>query len=268
MSDTKVSSLWKRFQKAFLAASRSLNEPDRFQIFTRSVDFRSREWRATAGESGAEVFEVTSELKKAGAMLVELATALSLVFDEKANVAEEVSALITKYDGSLWLHVTSPTENASVKLLTGPDAATAFAESRRFGDDDSEWARAARTRCIRKTTFGDSDIIEPGAVWFVEWLERNGAQTVFSCEGHPEGFHVVFHGSYDLAHALAAVEHLVVSVFRSELHQETGQWKIELDYWPETREERDAALRQLAASFVELAIGCPPLSATDVAAVK
>ena len=268
MDEKKVYALWKKFQKAFLAAARSLGEPDRFQIFTRSTDFQSHEWRATIGESSTEVSEVTSELKKAGAILVELATALSLVLDEKANVAEAVSAQITKYDGFLWLHVTSPTEDASVKLLTGPDAATAFAQSRRFGDDDSEWARAAQTRCIRKNTFGDFDIIEPGAVWFVEWLERNGAQTIFSCEGHPEDFHVVFRGSYDLAHAMAAVEHLVVSVFRSELHQETGQWKIELDYWPETREERDAALWQLATSFAELAIGYPPLSETAEVEVK
>ncbi len=33
---------------------------------------------------------------------------------------------------------------------------------------------------------------------------------------HPEDFHVVFRGSYELAHALAAVDRLVVSIFRSE----------------------------------------------------
>jgi len=257
MSNKKVSALWKRFQKAFLAASRSLSEPDRFQIFTRSVDFRSHEWRTRSGDAGAEIAEVTSELQKAGDLLVELAAALSLVLDEKANIAEALSAQITKYDGSLWIHVASPAEDASVKLLTGPEAAAEFAQCRSFVDDGSDWARAARTRCIRKTVFGDLDLIEPGAIWFVEWLESKGAQTIFSCEGHPEDFHVVFHGSYDLAHALAAVEHLVVSIFRSEQHPETDQWKLELTYWPETREERDAALRQLASSLADLNIDCP-----------
>ena len=261
MEDKKVSALWKKFQKAFLAASLSLGEPDRFQIFTRSVNFRSHEWHAAVGESRTEVVEITGELKKAGEILVELATAMSLVLDEEANIAETVSAQITKYDGSLWIHVASPIEDASVKLLTGPDVAAVFAQSRSFGDDDSDWARAARTRCLRRTVFGDLDVIEPGVVWFVEWLEKNGAKTIFSCEGHPEDFHVVFHGPYELAHAVAAVEHLVVSIFRSEQHPETSQWKMELSYWPETRAERDAALRELAANLSQLKIARPPLSA-------
>lgn len=249
-----VTNLWVTVEDAFLKAAKSIGSPEWFRIYAHPGEPAPDDWSATTGRPPVEVTNVTEELRRAGAALLALAETLPLVVDKPSNVVEMLWACISDYDHSLWIEVRSLTENASVKLLISADNAVAFAQSRDFGDDDSDWARAARTRCVRKTVFGGLDLIEPGAIWFIEWLERQGAETIFSCEGHPHDFHVVFRGSYEIAHGLADVDDLVVSVFRSECHPEKNQWKIELSYCPDDREERDAALRQLADDMAKITI--------------
>jgi hypothetical protein len=252
--NNRVADLWAAFEEAFSKANESLGNPEGLRLYAHPKRPTPEEWSATVGRPPADVNEITEDLRRAGLALLDLAKALPLVVGERPNICEVLSAHITDYDGSLWLDVHSPTENASVKLLTGVDEVIQFVQSRDFGDDDSDWARAARTRCVRKTVFGDFDLIEPGAVWFIEWLEQHGAKTIFSCEGHPHDFHVTFRGSYEIAHALAGVENLDVYVFRSKSYPEKDQWKMELSYWPDSREERDKALRKLAESLAKLRI--------------
>jgi len=252
--DDRIADLWAAFEAAFSKANKSLGNPEGFRIYAHPMRPTPEEWSATAGRPPVEVNEITEDLRGAGLALLDLAKALPLVVGERPKVSEVLSAHITGYDGNLWLDVHSPTENAFVKLLTCVDDVIQFAQSRDFSDDDSDWAWAARTRCIRKTTFGDLDLIEPGVVWFIEWLERQGAQTLFSCEGHPHDFYVVFRCRYEIAHALAQVDNLIVSIFCSEHCPQKDQWKMELSYWPESREERDEALRKLAADMARLEI--------------
>ena len=241
--------LWKRLEATCLDAAEALDYPFRFQLLARPIGVREYEWVAMAGEQGVHIMSECTELRKAGESLIRLAKALPLTFDPVSKIDETIAAQVSQHDRTLRCHIASPSEKALVKLLLDPEAAAQFAQCRNFEGDNSEWANAARTRCIRPTDFNGFDVIEPGAVWFVEWLESKGAQTLFSCEGHPEGFHVVFSGTYELAHALASAENLIVSVFRTEVHLQPGLWKMELDYWPESRSERDSALRQLTVSL-------------------
>ena len=44
----------------------------------------------------------------------------------------------------------------------------------------------------RDTLNGEKITLEPGVNYFVKKLEALGAKVLFSCEGHPKGFSVVF----------------------------------------------------------------------------
>jgi hypothetical protein len=69
--------------------------------------------------------------------------------------------------------------------------------------------------------------LEPGVEFFVLMLEQLGAVTEFSCEGHPHGFYIMFHGPYELA------------------------WRLSLDSQQELECERDKAqiLRRAATAW-------------------
>lgn len=81
-----------------------------------------------------------------------------------------------------------------------------------------------RKRTVRRsdTLTGKKITIEPGAAYFVEALERLGARTEYSCEGHPKGFYVSFRGPYKLAIKVAAAGFFTVELLRN------GRWKISL----------------------------------------
>ena len=44
-----------------------------------------------------------------------------------------------------------------------------------------------------------SEVIDPGVNYFVLMLEQLGAVTHYSCEGHPDGFYVLFEAPHELA---------------------------------------------------------------------
>lgn len=65
------------------------------------------------------------------------------------------------------------------------------------------WEAAQSTVLLRHDTeTGQDTPLEPGVNFFVLMLERLGATTRFSCEGHPEGFYVVFESSPELARSI------------------------------------------------------------------
>jgi len=84
-------------------------------------------------------------------------------------------------------------------------------------------------------------------------------ETVFSCEGHPTGFHVVFRGPYELARTIASAPHAEVSIFRSGRFPEVNQWRLQLRTEPDCREDRDRKLRRLADGLAALDLA--PLTA-------
>jgi hypothetical protein len=55
------------------------------------------------------------------------------------------------------------------------------------------WLSAARRKLHRRSPCGLYDeIIDAGVNFFVVALEKLGATTMYSCEGHPSGFYIMF----------------------------------------------------------------------------
>ena len=57
------------------------------------------------------------------------------------------------------------------------------------------WAAAKKIKLIRSGPDGliyQNETLEPGVNFFVLALEQLGAQTEYSCEGHPNGFYIMF----------------------------------------------------------------------------
>ena len=61
------------------------------------------------------------------------------------------------------------------------------------------WERARELQLVRYDPLGRAHTLEPGVNFFILALERLGARTSWSCEGHPHGFYIAFHGTYKLA---------------------------------------------------------------------
>jgi hypothetical protein len=63
---------------------------------------------------------------------------------------------------------------------------------------------------------GQDTPLEPGVNFFVLMLETLGATTRFSCEGHPEGFYVVFESSPELARSITHTGFFTVEIWEGE----------------------------------------------------
>lgn len=61
------------------------------------------------------------------------------------------------------------------------------------------WAEAKKLSVRRIDMFGQECDLEPGVKFFVLMLEKLGAVTEWSCEGHPTGFYIVFSAPLDVA---------------------------------------------------------------------
>lgn len=66
------------------------------------------------------------------------------------------------------------------------------------------WDKAAHLRLWRRSAgIGKLEKLDPGVNYFVAMLEQMGTRTFFSCEGHPQGFYVVFAAPYKKALKIA-----------------------------------------------------------------
>lgn len=105
------------------------------------------------------------------------------------------------------------------------------------------WARASRLKLLRTDTDGFFDDtrglceLESGVNYFVLQLERLGAVTLYTCEGHPNGFYILFHtahASANLVHDIAGAGFISVGVsdkpgtYRLNFHAHTS-FKDEAD---------------------------------------
>src|SRR6266436_3022740 len=61
---------------------------------------------------------------------------------------------------------------------------------------ETQWDRARRCRL---TVSGSRETIDPGVNFFILGLRHLGATTLFSCEGHPNGFYIVFRSTEKIA---------------------------------------------------------------------
>lgn len=100
--------------------------------------------------------------------------------------------------------------------------------------------------------------LEEGVKYFVLMLEKLGATTHFSCEGHPGGFYITFDAPYELAKRIARCGFFEVAICGDG-------WHMHFSYARERRlaseGSRNKTLRWAAAawqrSFGDLGEGTP-----------
>lgn len=79
--------------------------------------------------------------------------------------------------------------------------------------------------------------LEPGVKYFVLMLEQLDATTFFSCEGHPDGFYVVFTAPYSIALAVQACGFFNVEI------SDVNTWRLALgNYRKWTEQEKEDTL--------------------------
>lgn len=78
----------------------------------------------------------------------------------------------------------------------------------------NSWDRACKlklsrkespTRKFSKYVRSTYSIMDPGVNFFILMLEQMGQKTCFSCEGHPDGFYIVFISSDKLARKISEI---------------------------------------------------------------
>lgn len=83
------------------------------------------------------------------------------------------------------------------------------------------WDTAAKVKLTRILTgcrLGERDPVkyftpEPGVNFFLLKLEEMGCVPLYSCEGHPDGFQIMFTGDYNVAYAIHEIGFLQVSLW-------------------------------------------------------
>lgn len=97
------------------------------------------------------------------------------------------------------------------------------------------WNRAKKLAVFRQPaahSFYGLERIDPGVNFFVLMLEQIGAQPVFSCEGHPNGFYVLFNAPIEIAEKVRKCGY-----FRVEL-EGVDTWSIRLRDVADEKEKR------------------------------
>ncbi len=88
----------------------------------------------------------------------------------------------------------------------------------------STWEEACKLKIFRSSPCGIyTGRIEPGVNFFVLMLEQIGAVPHYSCEGHPNGFYVLFHAPVALALKIKQCGYFTVEV------EGKNTWSIRLN---------------------------------------
>lgn len=111
------------------------------------------------------------------------------------------------------------------------------------------WDQAKRCLLKRRNNFfHDLQTLDRGVNYFVLQLERMGIRTEWSCEGHPAGFYIAFHATYEQALRIKSYGYFTVEI--EGLHY----WSMRFSRPHKTTRERNFSLR-LAAAAWEKAFG-------------
>lgn len=89
---------------------------------------------------------------------------------------------------------------------------------------NTAWDRARKRLLKRKSPDGELVSLERGVNYFVESLERLGARTLYSCEGHPDGFYILFEAAYPVALLLQSAGFFSVEI------EGVNRWSIRKRY--------------------------------------
>src|SRR6266436_884433 len=85
---------------------------------------------------------------------------------------------------------------------------------------ETQWDRARRCRL---TVSGSRETIDPGVNFFILGLRHLGATTLFSCEGHPNGFYIVFRSTEKIARRVVSCGY-----FSVQLENGTDKYSLRL----------------------------------------
>lgn len=101
----------------------------------------------------------------------------------------------------------------------------------------TSWKQSLRyevSKCSPCGTYGG--FIDAGVNLFVLLLEKLGADTHYSCEGHPGGFYVVFAAPLSLAQKIAGCGYFTVELERGVT--KIPRWSIRVDFVSEEHKEQ------------------------------
>jgi hypothetical protein len=111
------------------------------------------------------------------------------------------------------------------------------------------WDRAKRLPVVRGNFPCPPGELEDGVKFYVLMLEQLGCETLYSCEGHPAGFYVMFRGPLAVARAVARC-----GFFRVELDDDEDTYVMRLHgdwfYTAQGEAERVRCLRRAATAWV------------------
>lgn len=71
--------------------------------------------------------------------------------------------------------------------------------------------------------------LDPGVRYFVAKLNQMGFRTLHSCEGHPDGFYVVFEAPYEAAFGIAGVGYFSVEIEFARAMHIKNMWSIRIN---------------------------------------
>jgi hypothetical protein len=115
------------------------------------------------------------------------------------------------------------------------------------------WDAARLVPVVRGCHMYEPAPLEPGVRFFVLMLERLGCTTLFSCEGHPDGFYVSFQGPPEVARAVEACGFLTVSLHGAgyRLSLDWGELHARRTGVAWTARRRNRSLRLAASALVD-----------------
>lgn len=115
------------------------------------------------------------------------------------------------------------------------------------------WRAAMNVPVVRGNSGYEPKDLEPGVKFFILMLEELGCTTQYSCEGHPEGFYIMFTGPYYIAKAVAQLGILEVA---SNLEWKPSQdnYVVRLPWFvskPRSNRRRNELLNEVARRWVK-----------------
>ena len=122
------------------------------------------------------------------------------------------------------------------------------------GKQEHPWDRARRRLLKRSNTLSymlkeggqrsdEFETLDRGVNYFVLQLERIGIATEWSCEGHPAGFYITFHATYEQALRVKAPGFFNVEI------EGRNYWSMRFSHRHESIRTRNRTLRWAASSW-------------------
>jgi len=125
-----------------------------------------------------------------------------------------------------------------------------------MNNKQSPYDLARQSILFRNDTINSDTIaIESGVNFFMLALEKLGAKVLFTCEGHPTGFNIVFEADYDTTHELS-----LCGYFTYQLMANKNRWSMNLrgieagitfEKGSFSTDERDRVLRNASRAWAE-----------------